>query len=184
MSRFVERLRSEHDRRAFSCGQRDVDDWFHQIAGQAERRHGSARVHVLVDEDIDNARTPIGFYALTAHAVTFEEAPGPVRRGHPQRLTIGAALLGQLAVDLRYQGQGIGAMLLADVVRGGLRADRDVAVPLLVVDAVDEQTAGWYEQRGFARFSDDALRLAVRLVDARRTFAPSTAPPAGDGTVP
>ena len=48
-------------------------------------------------------------------------------------------LLGQLAVDVvRYQKQGLGGALLADAVREIVAADEHVAMPLIVVDALNE----------------------------------------------
>lgn len=170
MSRHVERLRPDHDRSGFSCGREELDNWFKAIAGQAERKSGSARVYVLIDEEIGDGRVPIAFYALTAHSVEFEPTPEAVRKRQSPHLPIGAVLLGQLAVDADHQEEGIGTMLLKDVLEHVLAADQHVGVPLLVVDAIDEAAAGWYEGFGFKRFTDDPMRLAIRLIDARLTF--------------
>jgi hypothetical protein len=96
-------------------------------------------VFVLVDDDIDQGRSPLGFYALSSHSIRLEEVPSDVRRGQPRHVPIPCVLLGQLAVDVvRYQKQGLGGALLADAVREIVAADEHVAMPLIVVDALNE----------------------------------------------
>jgi predicted N-acetyltransferase YhbS len=71
-------------------------------------------------------------------------------------------LLGQLAVDVRYQKQGLGGALLADAVREIVAADEHVAMPLIVGDALNESIARWYAKYG----SEPYVSLAVS-----RTYA-------------
>jgi ribosomal protein S18 acetylase RimI-like enzyme len=61
--------------------------------------------------------------------------------------------------------------LLADAVRRVIAATDNVAVVLLVVDAVDEAAAGFYERYGFQRAPGGGrLRLLARVKDVRRAF--------------
>ena len=170
MSLWVERLARHHRRGDFHSGRAELDDWFHRFAGQADRRQNSARVWVLCDSDVDEGRQPIGYFALVAHAVTVAATPAELSRGLPPGYPIGAVLLARLAVDERRQGGGLGTRLLADAVRRLAAADEHVAVPLLVVDAIDEAAATFYERHDFRRLPTDRLRLAARLTDIRRTF--------------
>jgi GNAT superfamily N-acetyltransferase len=167
---WVERLGRQHQRRAFRSGRAELDDWFHRSAGQADRRQNSARVWVLCDSEVEDGRQPLGFYALVAHAVTVAATPAELSRGLPPGYPIGAVLLARLALDEGRHGEGLGTRLLADAVRRIAAADEHVAVPLLVVDAIDEAAAAFYERHGFQGMPSDRLRLAARLVDIRRTF--------------
>ena len=171
MTLFVERLGTHHDRSGFRSGQPPLDDWFRRSAGQADRRQNSARVWVLGDDSIEKGRVPIGYYALVAHAITVADAPTELSHRHPPGFPIGAVLLARLAIDERHHGQGLGTRLLSDAVRRIAAADEHVAVPLLVVDAIDEAAAAFYERFGFDRFPSDRLRLGAKLTDIRRTFA-------------
>jgi ribosomal protein S18 acetylase RimI-like enzyme len=166
---FVERLERRHRRDGFSCGEPPLDDWFHRLAGQADRRHDSARVFVLVDDGVEAGR-PIGFYALSAHTIDIDLAPPSVSTGQPPNRPIGAALIARLAVDVSYQGRRLGEALLADAVRQVMAADEHVATPILVVDALHERAAGFYRRYGFLPLAGHPLRLAVRLKDVRATF--------------
>ena len=171
MSLWVERLARHHRRAEFHSGRVELDDWFHRFAGQADRRHNSARVWVLCDSDVDEGRQPIGYYALVAHAVTVAATPIELSRGLPPGYPIGAVLLARLAIDERHQGRGLGTRLLADAVRRIASADEQVAVPLFVVDAIDEAAATFYERHDFRRLPSDRFRLAARVTDVRRTLS-------------
>lgn len=171
MSLWVERLARHHQRRDFRSGRAELDGWFHRFAGQADRRQNSARVWVLCDSDISEGRQPIGYYALDAHAVTVAATPAELSRGLPPGYPIGAVLLARLAIDEGHHGKGLGTRLLADAVRRIATADEHVAVPLLVVDAIDEAAATFYERYGFLRMPSDRLRLVARLRDVRRTLS-------------
>lgn len=170
MSERVEALDRRHDRKAFSCGRVELDRWFHHNARQAQERHGSARVFVLVDPDIGEGRTVLGFYALTGHAVVFEEAGDYFAGGQAPNLPIGAVLLGQLAVSLNWRGRNYGDRLLKDAMRRALARDDDVATPLFLVDALDAEAARYYLDRGFRGLPERPLRLALRMVDIRATL--------------
>jgi hypothetical protein len=79
---FVERLERRHRRDGFSCGEPALDDWFRRVAGQADRRHDSARVFVAVDDDVEAGNRPLGFYALSAHAIDIDRGTADgCRRG-------------------------------------------------------------------------------------------------------
>lgn len=170
MTLYVERLGRHHVRDKFSSGRSELDVWFRHQAGQAQRRHGSARVWVLCDDESEAVEHPVGFYVLVAHMVDAAQVPVPLRKGQPPGLPVGAALLARLAIAEGYQGRGLGRRLLADATRMVALADEHIAVPLLVVDAIDEPAAQFYEHHGFRRFVSDDLRLGARLVDLRKAF--------------
>lgn len=170
MTLFVERLRRGHRRDRFSCGEPTLDDWFRRVAGQADRRPDSARVFVLVDDEVEGGTRPMGYYALSAHAIDIDLAPTSVSIGQPPNRPVGAALIVRLAVDLEFRGRRLGKALLADAVRQVIAADEHVATPILVVDALHERAAGFYRRYGFVALPTQTLRLAVRLKDVRATF--------------
>jgi hypothetical protein len=59
----------------------------------------------------------------------------------------------------RVRGEGIGGLLLADAVRGIIRATRSLAVSAIVVDPMDEKAAVFYFDFGFVPFPNRPLRL-------------------------
>lgn len=164
----VERLDRRHERSGFTCGRVELDIWFRRYALQAERRSQSARTFVLMDDE-----RVVGFYSLTAFGITADESPDDLLRGQPRYPVVPAALLARLAIDEAAQGAGLGERLLADAVRRVVVAAEHMAIVLLVVDALDDKAAGFYERYGFRRLEHSGirLRLAARLKDLRRTFS-------------
>ena len=68
-------------------------------------------------------------------------------------------LLGRLAVDRHWSGQGLGSALLADALQRVVRASAALAVYAIVVDAKDEQARAFYEHFGFIGLPGKARRL-------------------------
>jgi GNAT superfamily N-acetyltransferase len=71
--------------------------------------------------------------------------------------------LARLAVDRRWQGQGIGGQLLLAAGRRCLLAAAEVGGVMLVIDAKNERVAGWYASYGAVRLVDAALSLFLPL---------------------
>lgn len=152
-----------HERRTFTCGERSVDEWFRASAGQMSRR-GLAAVHVMVERA---SEAVIGFYSLSNYAVIATDLPVNVGRGLPQQLALPAHLIGQLGVDLRHQGQGYGAALLYDALKRADRHTGDSASLGVVVHALSDRAAAWYQGFGFKPFPAHPSHLVLRMKDVR-----------------
>ena len=73
-------------------------------------------------------------------------------------------LLGRLAVDKRYQGQGIGQLLIASAIRlvmSGPSASRG-----LIVDMKEESLIRFYGKYGFIQLPDEPAK-AVLIFDSK-----------------
>lgn len=140
----------------FRCGTPQLDEYLKTLAGQQHRK-GIARVFLA--QAADNEAL-VGYYSLSSYFVTAESL-GPDGRKLPR--LVPATLLGRLAVDLRYQGLGIGAELLTHALSRALDASRQVASLAVVVDAIDERAASFYEAQGFRRFIDEPARLFLPM---------------------
>lgn len=147
-----------HDVSGFDCGEESLDLWLHEQAGTAEVRR-TARTWVWVDQDGSIA----GYYALASHRVRREEVPSRVGRGGPAEIP--AVLLARLALDKRLRGQQLGPVLVADALTRIVAASRIVAARLVVVDALHEKVAGFYERLGFRRVPG-SLTLVLKISDA------------------
>jgi GNAT superfamily N-acetyltransferase len=159
-----ETLSRSHDRRQFSCGVDSLDRYFRNIAGQDARRHISA-VHVIYD--IEAARIA-GFYTLSAAAVTRDQIPPPLDEGLPPYEALPAFLLGRLAIDLQYRGQGLGSILLADALRRSLRVSDQVGAMTVIVDAIDERARDFYRRHGFEPMVGRDRRLLIPMKHIER----------------
>jgi GNAT superfamily N-acetyltransferase len=122
----IEKLRPDHELEGFDCGKEELNRFLtrHALANQ---RAESAQTYVATRE-----WKVIGYYSLTAGAVTHQEATERVKKGHA-RHPIPIILLARLAVDKALHGQGIGPALLKDaLLRAASAADTIGARALLV----------------------------------------------------
>ncbi|HKH51674.1 MAG TPA: GNAT family N-acetyltransferase [Mycobacterium sp.] len=159
----LERLDAHHDVSIFDSGNEVLDGWLrrHAIAAQ---RMDSARTFVATR----NGRV-IGYFGLTMGSMLRAEAPVKLVRGMPA-YPVGMVLLARLAVDQSQQGRGVGAMLLAEALRKAIAAGEAAAARLIVVDAVDEDAAAFYQRYGFVRTPENPLRLYRRMKDVRASL--------------
>lgn len=153
-----ERLDPErHDVTGFTCGEASLDVWLREQAVPATARR-TARTWVWSDPE-DRV---VGYYALAAHKVAREEVPGKIGRGGPTEIP--AVLLARVALSQSLRGQGLGQILVADALTRIVEATQTVGARLVVVDALHETVARFYESLGFRRVPD-SLRLVQKLTD-------------------
>ena len=79
-------------------------------------------------------------------------------------------LMGRLAVDRSQQGKGLGRALLKDAILRTLKAAEIAGMRALLVHALDEKAAGFYQHNGFLVSPIDPLVLMLPLVTARRAL--------------
>ena len=156
----IERLREDHNRADFSCGNASLDRYLKEQAGQDLRR-GCATPFVLVSERGDT--TVLGYYTLSSYGIDVGELPPDVVKKLPRYPLIPATLLGRLAVDRRFQAQGIGEFLLLDALHRALVQSSEIATAAVVVDAIDAGAVKFYQHFGFVRFPAIASRLFLPM---------------------
>jgi GNAT superfamily N-acetyltransferase len=158
--RVIELLRNGHNRANFSCGNATLDRYLKEQAGQDLRRR-CATPFVLVSERGDT--TILGYYTLSSYGIDLGELPADVAKKLPRYPLIPATLIGRLAVDRRFQGQGIGEFLLMDALHRVLLQSAEIAAAAVVVDAIDAGAVKFYQHFGFVRFPAIASRLFLPL---------------------
>jgi hypothetical protein len=75
-------------------------------------------------------------------------------------------------VDQRRKGRGPGSGLLRDGLRRKVTAADHIGIRAVLVDAIDDQAAGFYRQFGFEAARDDGLTLMVPLAAVRAQLLP------------
>jgi ribosomal protein S18 acetylase RimI-like enzyme len=157
----IERLdKTVHDRISFDCGEPELNDYLRFIARQHADK-GYAQVWVAVPEP--GSPQVIGYYTLSMTSLQ----PAEVPRGAGIS-KVPALLLGKLAVDRRYQGQGIGARLLMHAQRSALLLSRQVGLHALVVDALNERAAAFYRKYDFEELTTGPRHLYKTIKDIAR----------------
>jgi GNAT superfamily N-acetyltransferase len=148
-----------HDRARFDCGEPVLNQWLREQAGQSERRD-TARTFLALDPEGELG----GYMSLCLTQIEAAHLGAP---GLTARYPVSAIRLARLAVDLRYQGQGLGSYLLAQAVRLAHEVMERAAFQVLVVDALDVDVTAFYARRGFRRFRDDPCRLYLTAAQIR-----------------
>jgi GNAT superfamily N-acetyltransferase len=152
----VEPLTNEHDVASFDCGNSDLTDWLRKHARNAVGQ--GTRSYVLIE---DGHRQVLGYFALAPHLIEREELPRRVGRGAPRQVP--AILLAKLALDTRLQGQGLGRELLIRALSTVVDAALVAGGKVVVVDAVDDAAARFYEAHDFAAVPGHSRRLVMKL---------------------
>lgn len=155
---------SHHDRAAFSCDEPSLDTYLRQQARQDVSRDLAA-CYVLCER---GGRTIIGYYTLSARSIEVIALPPGLARDAGRYGMVPAALLGRLAVASHYSGQRMGEILLFHALRRTLRAG--MGIRAIIVDALHERAATFYEHYEFQRFADGALRLYLPMSTVRALF--------------
>lgn len=145
------------DSGAFHCGQHRLDDYIRRYASQDVRRR-VARVFIATPRD-DLGRLA-GFFSLSAGSVSCEDLPREMVRKLP-RYPVPVALLGRLAIDRTFQGQGLGSILLSDACQKVVQASHALAIAAIVVDAKDASAATFYRHFGFLPLPGRVDRLLL-----------------------
>ena len=154
---------TRHDVSSFSGGDELLDRWLLRYAGQNDRRD-AARTFVATAHDHVVVR---GYYTLLAGQLEHREATLQARKGLSRHFPIPVAILARLAIDSGHQGRGLGAALLNDALLRVLRASEQVAVRAVVVHAVDERAAAFYERFGLRALTETPRTLMVTLTALR-----------------
>ena len=147
-------LTGSHDRQGFDCGRQELNDWLRQVARQHQEKGLSRTFVATLDEAPDSI---CGYYALTLVELENRNLPEDWRKKMPRRIP--GVKLGRLAVDKKFQGKGLGDLLLVDALTRAQRIYREAGGIGLFVDAIDERAASYYRRFGFESVPDNPLLL-------------------------
>ncbi|MCH8098302.1 MAG: GNAT family N-acetyltransferase [Proteobacteria bacterium] len=163
----IEPLGRHHDRAAFSCAKPALDRYLKSQAGQDARRHIAAPF-VLVGTP--GGKTVLGYYTLSAVGIELGDLPQDVAKKLPRYPIVPATLLGRLAVDRRYRGQGFGEILLMDALHRSFTQSSEIAAAAVLVDAMDEDAWRFYRHFDFIPFPERRDRLFLPMKTVERLF--------------
>ncbi|MGA2173388.1 MAG: GNAT family N-acetyltransferase [Verrucomicrobiota bacterium] len=150
---------------AFDCGEESLNHYLKRFA-LTNTAAGIARTYVTI---VSGEASVIGYYSLTAGSVVKASVPARIAKGIPSH-PVPVVLLARLAVDRRFQRQGIGKGLLKDALRRSLSAAEVIGIRAILVHAKDPQAAAFYGRFGFVPSPTDALHLMLLMKDLRQTF--------------
>jgi len=136
-------LERKDDRAAFSCGEPELDRFFHHYAGQNQFKLHLAVTYVATAEG-----RILGFATVAGSSVERYRLPPARLRRHLPDYPLPVLRLARLGVDTQAQGLGIGRALLAHVLGLALEQRDEVGCIGVVADAKPNAVA-FYERHGF-----------------------------------
>lgn len=156
-----------YDRAAFSCGAAPLDEYLKRRARQ-DRDRRVAAVFVMAGDD---PTTIAGYYTLSSLSIELKGLPQKVAKRLPRYPEVPAVLIGRLAIDSRFQGRGLGELLLFDALDRILEHAGEIGAFAVVVDAIDDRAAQFYVRYGFQPFRTRPTRLFLPLATVADMFA-------------
>jgi GNAT superfamily N-acetyltransferase len=159
-----ELLTASHDVAGFDSGQPALDAWLRDSAAQAGAMH-TGRTFVWLDGE---ARV-VAYFTLAAHLVARAQLPTKIARGSSDRIP--AILLARLALDRSLHGRRLGTELLWDALNRAVAANRQAAARIDVVDAIDDNAAGFYVHHGFTVIPGSHDRLVQKMSNIEAALA-------------
>jgi GNAT superfamily N-acetyltransferase len=122
---------------------------------------GASRTFVTCE-----ANAVVAYYALASSAVTVAaKMRGRFRRNMPDPMPV--VVLARLAVAKSHHGRGIGRALFQDAARRVIHAADTIGIRGLLVHALSEDAAAFYQRLGFDVSPLDPMILMVTLADLR-----------------
>jgi GNAT superfamily N-acetyltransferase len=96
-----------------------------------------------------------GYYTLSNSSIPLERVPDIFTKQLPESYrAIPTTLLGRLAVDTKYQNQGIGKILLIDALKRCYLLSKNIGSFAVIVDPLDKEAESFYAKYGFIKLPD------------------------------
>jgi len=151
MSQISEPLNSTHKKSDFSCGKEMLDVYIHKQANQDIKRKLSA-CFVINEKETNLIK---GYYTLSNNSIPLKFVPKQIQKKLPRSYqSIPTTLLGRLAIDNKFQGQGIGKLILIDALKRSYEISKTIGSFAVVVDPIDQRAENFYEKYGFIKLPD------------------------------
>ncbi len=163
--KIIELLDKTHNRTDFNCGNEYLNQYLRQTARQHNQK-GISRTFVLVDTASEKLKVIIGFFTLSLCEVRRAKLPPSLAKKYP--LTVPGVKLARLAVDINWQGKGIGKILMIDAMKSAVIIADNAGVIGLFVDAKDERAKQYYARYGFITLKDNPLEMFLSLATIRQ----------------
>src|SRR3990167_4118158 len=149
----------DHELIDFDSGEPSLDEW---LKTRAIKNHasGASRCFVIGDD-----QKIVGYYCLSAGAISRESAPKAMRRNMPDPLPV--LVLGRLAIDKKYHNKGLGSALLRDAMIRSVSVAGDAGVFAILVHSLSEQAKRFYMSRGFLESPLQPMTLFMTIETVR-----------------
>ena len=153
------------DRSAFDCGKPQLNNYLKRYAWQNQQK----RYSMTFIATVENSKEIAGFYCTSASSIEFDNIPDSLNQKLP-KYPAPVMLIGQLAVDRKMQGKGLGRVLLMHALSNAVRISAEMGIFAVRVDTIDESAKQFYLKYGFVSLKDvkSSLILPIKTIIASR----------------
>ncbi|BCM89928.1 hypothetical protein IAD21_01778 [Abditibacteriota bacterium] len=159
-----ETLGTQHNVSAFDCGQEPLNE-FLRLHALDKQNAMLSRTYVVTSNAV-----VVGYYTLAFTTTLQTETPKKLGRGMPS--VIPAILTARFAVDVAFQGKGLGRSLFTDALRRTWAVMQTGPAPVrfFVVDAKDQNAKTFYERFDMIAAPQNPMRLYLSYKTLRQAF--------------
>ena len=127
---------------AFKCREESLNTWLRANSLRNERS-GASRTYVVQT----SSGLIAGYFCLSSGNLFHASVKALFKRNQPNPIPV--ILLGRLAVDSRFEKQGLGASMLKQAVLYAAKASLSIGVTALTTEAISEDAKQFYLKNGF-----------------------------------
>ncbi len=155
---------ARHDVSEFSCGNSVLDGYIRTTVTRDEAHYPAAAYVAISPQRSSGPQRVFGYYTLNSFSFPRRQAR---RRDRDKYLggydPVPAVLIGRLALDQDFQGRGLGGALLTSALMQVLKIRENLGIAVVVVHAIDDAAAAFYEHLGLTSFRDEPHHLYYPL---------------------
>ena len=165
-----------HDRTNFDCGVGRLNRYL-KLSARKQQKDDMTRVYVAVE---DGGARILGYHAINVGAMNVD-ALHRRPQGVPRHGEIPALFLGQVAVDKKEQGRGIGGNLMYHVFEKACAIADRVGCHAIILDVISDggpaesdRREDWYKEFGFSPFPSRPSRMFMTIQQVREVIQQSS----------
>jgi len=153
-------LSADDGREAFDCGRPAMNDWFARHAWR-NQLSGAARTSVICETDTGRI---CGYVSLCAAQIRRELLIKRDQRNQPDPVPV--ILLGQLAINVQFQRQGLAKSLLQFALTTAVQASQKIGAIGVITHPLDDEARAFYLKHGFIDLPEDPKRAMIVGISA------------------
>jgi predicted GNAT family N-acyltransferase len=156
-------LDSKFLKNEFHCGKPMLDAYLHRQASQdMKRKLCVVFVHPSETHEVK------AYYTLSNSSIPKDQLPEDlIKRMPPSYTQLPATLIGRLAVDVHFKGQGLGQAILMDSLKRCLEASKSsIGSVVVLVDPLDEEARNFYRHFFFVQLpGSEKMFLTMKTIE-------------------
>lgn len=149
LKEFVELNKKLHDRESFTCTKNSLSLFLKtQASKHAQDKVSKTYVLPGVETQENGMSTICAFFTVSPSSIERKTLPEKISKKLP-RYPIPVILIGQLAVNSSYAGNGLGKITLIKALKFALSISDEIGGIAVIVDCLDEDAESFYLKFGF-----------------------------------